>query len=399
MPADILTLNAGSSSLKFGLFRDAAVRLSGGIDRIGEPDAPARLTVRNASGGALPTGDPGRIADHGTALARILAQITAFCPDAEIAAVGHRVVHGGTEFTGPAVIDAAVETGIERLAAFAPLHQPHSLAGIRAAREAFPEALPVACFDTAFHRTQSRIRDSFALPREWYARGLRRYGFHGLSYAHVAGRLAEISPAAHAGRAVVAHLGNGASLCALRGGQSVASTMGFTALDGLPMGTRSGQIDPGAVLYLMDVEGMSSGDVADLLYRHSGLLGISGLSNDMRVLEAAGTAEAEEAIAHFADRIRRGIADMAAAAGGIDALVFTAGIGEHSARIRRDVCSEMAWMGIAVDAARNDAHAPIISPTGAAVTVHVIPTDEEGVIARETAVLLGGVSKPNRQLH
>jgi len=276
---------------------------------------------------------------------------------------------------------------------FAPLHQPHNLAGVRAAQAAFPDAAQVACFDTAFHRSHPFVNDTFALPHEFYDKGVRRYGFHGLSYEYIAGVLAERAPHLADGRVVVAHLGNGASMCALQNDRSVASTMGFSALDGLPMGTRCGQLDPGVLLYLMDQEGMDAAAISDLLYRRSGLLGMSGLSNDMRVLEAADTPQARDAIDYFVFRVQRELGGMAAAMGGIDALVFCGGIGEHSRLIRARVCERMGWMGIEIDHGRNAENAMVISSDLARTQVLVIPTNEELVIARATRRLAAGTER------
>ncbi|MEO1000102.1 MAG: acetate/propionate family kinase, partial [Pseudomonadota bacterium] len=294
----------------------------------------------------------------------------------------------------PVVLDDAVIAELSRFSPFAPLHQPHNLAGVAAARAAFPGTLQVACFDTAFHRGHPWVNDVFALPRDFYDRGVRRYGFHGLSYEFIANRLAHLAPTLHAGRVVVAHLGNGASMCAMQGGRSVGSTMGFSALDGLPMGTRCGQLDPGVILYLLSQEGMTPDEIADLLYTRSGLLGLSGLSNDMRRLEAAGTREAGEAIDYFVFRIRRELGALAAVLGGLDALVFTGGIGEHSAMVRERVCEGMGWFGIELDRAANAAAETVISTALGRVRVMVVPTDEEFVIARAAEALLAGAEAP-----
>jgi acetate kinase len=385
--AAILTLNAGSSSLKIGLFSDVLdVLATGLVDRIGGDGA---LRLRGADGLdlALPEGLEARFADHGQALQTVLAALAARFPGVEIAAVGHRVVHGGPDHDGPIRMDEAAVDRLDRLSPFAPLHQPHNLSGVRAAMAAFPGAVQVACFDTAFHRGHPFVNDTFALPRALYDKGVRRYGFHGLSYDYVAGALAETAPDLAAGRVIVAHLGNGASMCALKGGRSVASTMGFSALDGLPMGTRCGQLDPGVLLYLMDQEGMSAAEISDMLYRRSGLLGLSGVSNDMRTLEASADPRAAEAIDYFVFRIQRELGGLSAALQGLDGLVFCGGIGENSRAIRARVAAGMGWLGVAVDPDRNAANSRVISPEGAPVTVMVIPTDEERVIARATRAL------------
>ena len=380
MTAAVLTLNAGSSSLKLALFPAAgdAPLATGQADRIG-PDGTLRIA---ATGGAALPVPPGDLTSHTGALAAALAGFRAAFPDLDPRAVGHRVVHGGTDYAAPVTVTDAILADLARLEPFAPLHQPHNLAGIRAAMAAFPQVPQVACFDTAFHRAHPWVHDTFALPRDYYDRGVRRYGFHGLSYDYIAGALPRIVPEVALGRVVVAHLGNGASICAIHEGRSVASSMGFSALDGLAMGTRCGQLDPGVMLYLMEQEGMAPAAISDLLYRRSGLLGLSGLSNDMRTLEAAGSPEAEQAIAYFTTRIRHQLGAMAAVLGGIDAVVFTGGIGENSARVRAEVCETTGWMGIAVDPARNARNATVISPDGAPVPVLVVPTNEELVIAR-----------------
>lgn len=287
------------------------------------------------------------------------------------------------------MIDPAVRAELAALTPLAPLHQPHNLAGIDAMAELHPGVMQVACFDTAFHRGHPWVADTFALPRAFHARGIRRYGFHGLSYAYVAMRLRDVAPEIADGRVVVAHLGNGASMCALRGRRSIDSTMGFTALDGLPMGTRSGQIDPGVLLHLLTAEGFDVAALTRLLYHESGLKGLSGLSSDMRALEAAGTAEAAEAIAYFVYRIRRSWA-RSRPCSGLDALVFTAGIGENSPRIRAAVCDGMDWLGIALDAAANARGAMAISAPESRVRVLRLATDEERMIAIETLRLLRG---------
>lgn len=391
----VLTLNAGSSSLKFALYRlgggDAELVASGQVERIGSDGI---LRARGAAGEGLAGRGlgAGEAADHASAVRAVLAFLKETFPEAEVAIVGHRIVHGGPDFDAPVLLDDAVVERLARLAPLAPLHQPHNLAGVEAARRAFPDVPQVGCFDTAFHRNHPFVNDVFALPRAYYEKGVRRYGFHGLSYEYVSGALAERAPLLHAGRAVVAHLGNGASMCALLGGRSVASTMGSSALDGLPMGTRCGQLDPGVVLYLMQQEGMTADEVADLLYHRSGLLGLSGLSNDMRTLEAAGTREAAEAIDYFVFPIRRELGALAAALGGLDALVFTGGIGEHSRLVRERVCEGLGWIGIELDRGRNAENRLAISTDASRVRVLVIPTDEERVIARACARLLAGAS-------
>ena len=385
----VLTLNAGSSSLKVALFPVGAdTPLATGLaDRIG-PDGA--LALKDAAGTQLPaTGD---LTTHAGAMAAVIAAFRARWPDLHLAAIGHRVVHGGPDRQAPEIVTDAALADLDRLAPFAPLHQPHNLAGIRAAMAAFPGVPQVACFDTAFHRGHPFVNDTYALPRSLYAEGVRRYGFHGLSYHFIAGELARTDPPLARGRVVVAHLGNGASLCAMQGGRSIASTMGFSPLDGLPMGTRPGQLDPGVLLYLMDQKGMTAAAISDLLYKQSGLLGLSGLSNDMRTLEAAGTPEAAEAIAYFVARCQREVAGMAAALGGIDALIFCGGIGENARTIRARICDTLGWMGIDIDPVRNTANARTISTDHAPTTVMVIPTNEELVIARAAIQTIAAAS-------
>lgn len=389
MSGHVLTLNAGSSSIKFGLFALADTPkpiATGLVERIG---GQAELTLQSALGDQVlqrSLGGEGA-GNHETAVASVLQILNEHFPDSAVSVVGHRVVHGGAVFEAPVIIDAAAMAEMERHVPFAPLHQPHNLAGIRAAQTAFPRATQVACFDTSFHRQHPWVNDVFALPREFYDKGVRRYGFHGLSYEYIAGELERTAPHLHAGRVVVAHLGNGASMCAMLGGRSVGSTMGFTALDGLPMGTRSGQLDPGVLLYLMREEGMNADQISDLLYQRSGLLGLSGVSNDMRALEAAGTKEAEEAIDYFVYRVRRELGALSAVLCGLDALVFCGGIGEHSKNVRERVCEGLQWIGIELDRHRNATNQHMVSTDFSRVRVLVIPTDEEAVIARAAARL------------
>jgi acetate kinase len=383
----LLTLNAGSSSLKFALFETngeaAQLRLTGQVEALGV--AP-HLTVRDGEGDKLDDRMPDAqtVNDHATALNCILGEIEKHFPQAQISAVGHRVVHGGPTYAAPMVLTESVIDALTAFSPLAPLHQPHNLAGIRVARQTFPDAVQVACFDTAFHRTHPWVNDTFALPRYLYDKGVRRYGFHGLSYEYVTDYMRTAAPEAGSGRLVVAHLGNGASMCAIRNGTSVGSTMGFSALDGLPMGTRPGQLDPGVLLYLMDHENMQVKEISDLLYKESGLKGLSGLSGDMRVLEAAGTPEAQQAIEYFVGRVRREIGAMAAILDGIDALVFCGGIGENAASIRDRVCAPLGWLGLDLDADRNRDGAFVISTPASRLKAYVVRTNEEAVIARHT---------------
>jgi len=390
MTPHVLTLNAGSSSIKFALV-DAGgdrlvMRMVGRIEGLG---GHPKLHVDDPEGTRRADRElsPSEGHDHEAALATILQYLRREVPDAGVAAIGHRVVHGGLEFDRAVLIDDRVLAAIEALSPWAPLHQPHNVAGIRAARAAFPDAPQAACFDTAFHRGHAFENDTYAVPRALYDEGVRRYGFHGLSYEYVSRRLREIAPDAAAGRVIVAHLGNGASMCALRDGKSVASTMGFSTLDGLPMGTRPGQLDPGVLLFLMTAKGLDAKALTDLLYKQSGLLGLSGVSNDMRELEASRSPRAKEAIGYFVHRIRYEIGGLAATLGGLDALVFCAGIGERSAPIRAAVVEGMGWLGLGCDEARNLVHATLISRDGAGVRVFVIPTNEELMIAEQTAAV------------
>ena len=393
MSSHVLVINAGSSSIKFSAFAleggDLRLALKGLLEGIGS--AP-QLSARRADGSPVverhwPLAE---LPDHNAALAELLALLREQLHGARLLGVGHRVVHGGARYSAPVLLDAQVMQQLDGFIPLAPLHQPHNLAAIRALQHADPSLPQVACFDTAFHQQQSRIARLFALPRDYYERGVRRYGFHGLSYEYIAGALRERAPALAAGRVVVAHLGSGASMCALRDGHSVASTMGFSALDGLVMGTRTGQLDPGVLLYLMQHDGMDARQLEQLLYRQSGLLGLSGISNDMRTLLASDAPEAAEAIDCFVYRVQRELGSLAAALGGLDALVFTAGIGERSAEIRARICAGARWLGLELDAAANAATAPCISAAGSAVSAWVIPTDEELMIARHTLSVLGG---------
>ncbi|WP_316160433.1 acetate/propionate family kinase [Bradyrhizobium sp. SZCCHNRI20481] len=386
----ILTLNSGSSSIKFALFEEDAALVEavhGQIEGLGSAAPHLEAKLRD---GALADErlDAASATDHEAALGVVLEVLQRAIGRTEVDAVGHRVVHGGLAFTQPIVVNDDVLNDLQKLIPLAPLHQPHNLSGVRAAHRAFPDAVQVACFDTAFHRSHPWVNDTYALPREFYDQGIRRYGFHGLSYEYVVSRLKEIAPLDEKGRVVVMHLGNGASMCAIRDGQSIGSSMGFTALDGLPMGTRCGQLDPGVVLYLLQEKRMTAEAVTDLLYNHSGLKGLSGLSQDMRELEAAGTPEARQAIDYFVDRIRRELGAMAAILSGIDAVVFCGGIGEHAWRIRQRVCEGFEWLGIALDDGRNRASHSLISSDRSRVRVRVVNTNEEMMIARHAARLL-----------
>lgn len=390
----LLVLNAGSSSIKFSVFElGGAASLtrawSGEVDGIGERP---RFVAKDGAGTQLVDEHPGATGgswDHDDALAAILAWIDGRTVGAAIAAAGHRVVHGGVRYTAPVLLAPDVLDWLETLVPLAPLHQPHNLAAIRALAKLRPEVPQVACFDTAFHTTQPPVAQAFALPHALAEAGIRRYGFHGLSYEYIASVLPDYLGGAADGRVVVAHLGAGASMCAMRGRRSVATTMGFTALEGLPMGTRTGALDPGVILHLMSERRMSLSAVTELLYKKSGLLGISGVSSDMRDLLASEAPRAAWAIDVFVYRVARELGSLAAALGGLDALVFTGGIGEHVAPIRARVCRDAEWLGVTLDAAKNARGGPRISADGSRASAWMIPTDEELMIARHTARVAG----------
>ncbi len=373
----ILTLNTGSSSLKFGLYADAPEPkelLTGQVDGIGKT---ARLILRK--NGDKTTREVAA-ATHAAAISAVMAVLHDSLDGLEIAGVGHRIVHGGLDFCGPATLTPEVIETLSGLIPLAPLHQPHNLAGVHVAKAAFPDAVQVGCFDTAFHRGHPWVNDTFAIPRRHYDEGVRRYGFHGVSYDYVTGEVKRAFPDLHRGRIIIAHLGNGASMCAVRAGQSVGSTMGFTALDGLPMGTRCGQIDPGAVLHLIEQVGMSPQEVREMLYDRSGLLGLSGISSDMRTLMKSESPDAAEAIDYYVFRARREIGALAAVLGGLDGLIFCGGIGENAAPIRQRIVKGLEFLGIEINA---EANANRETEIGTGPTrVLVIPTDEERVIAR-----------------
>lgn len=379
----ILALNVGSSSVKFALYAEGVTgpepRTRGQMDGVGGPSPLLKIQGEPAT----PSPDA---RSQAAALSAILDRLADAAPS--IRAVGHRIVHGGDAFWAPVRLDAAV---LQRLAAFeplAPLHQPHNLAGVRAAAEALPHAVQIGCFDTGFHWGRPRVEDLFALPRRFYEEGVRRYGFHGLSYEYLAASLRERHPAEAEGRVILAHLGSGASMCALSGGRSIGSTMGFSALDGLPMGTRCGQLDPGVLLWMMAHKAMSPSEIEGVLYKESGLKGLSGVSGDLRAVEAAGTPEAEEAIAYFVSRARREIGGLAALLGGLDAIVFAGGIGENAARVRARLCEGLEFLGLRLDPAANAANAERISGAASRVSAFVIPTNEEVMIARHCMALM-----------
>ena len=389
----LLVLNAGSSSLKFTVFLDEdppRPLLRGQLEGlptqprflardaatvVGEKEWPAgtRLGHQDAIEFLFAWGRGGALGEH------------------RIVATGHRVVHGGTRYAVPALINADTLAELEALIPLAPLHQPHNVAAIKAVARMAPRLPQVACFDTAFHRTQPAVAQTFALPRRYTDEGVRRYGFHGLSYEYIASILPAMDPRAAYGRSVVAHLGNGASMCAMDNGKSVATTMSFTALDGLMMGSRCGAIDPGVLLYLLDRHNMNSRSLQQLLYEHSGLLGVSGISGDMRVLLANSDSCSAEALDLFVYRIHRELGSLAAALGGLDALIFTGGIGENATSIRARVCRDAHWLGLEIDEEANAAGRSCISRTGSRVSAWVIPTNEEFMIALHTRRVLGSV--------
>jgi acetate kinase len=389
MPDALLVLNAGSSSLKFSAYPagTGAPLARGQVAGIG---TRPRFTLSDGRGEPVEEQglEGGAALEHEQALGLIVERCRAYLPGRRLAAVGHRVVHGGVRFSAPVRIDDDVLAELDRLVPLAPLHQPHNLAAVRAVARQAPDLPQVACFDTAFHRVQPEVAQRFGLPRQFEKDGVRRYGFHGLSYEYVAAVLPRVDAAAGAGRTVVAHLGNGASLCALSNGRSIATTMSFTPVDGLVMGTRTGSLDPGVLLYLMTRYGMDAAQLETLIYHQSGLLGVSGVSGDMRELLASRDPRAAEAIDLFVYRIGRELGSLAAALGGLDALVFTGGIGENSAAIRERVCAGAAWLGVRLDEEANRRGGPGISRPASRVAVWVIPTDEERMIADHTRRVL-----------
>mgnify|MGYP000442273303 CR=1 FL=1 len=393
MTGAILSINSGSSSIKFGLFEtgDGHVQYAAGgkLEKIG---ISPRLDVRDRAGDVIATREWVGKADltHETLLEDLFGWAQEHLPHRPIAAVGHRVVHGGTGFTAPVLVDEAILQQLEGLCALAPLHQPHNLAAIRAIARLAPCLPQVACFDTAFHAAMPDVATRLPIPRKYGEQGIRRYGFHGLSYEYIAQALQEAHPALAGGRVIAAHLGNGASMCAMHGGRSVDTTMGFTALDGLVMGTRSGALDPGAVLHLVQHMGLSAAEAEALLYRESGLLGLSGLSSDIRTLHASDDPHAAQALESFAWSAARQAAGLCVSLGGLDTLVFTAGIGENDAAMRAAIVDRLGWLGAALDEDANRRHAAVISSAQSQVNVLVIPTDEEVMIARHTQRLLAG---------
>jgi acetate kinase len=386
MEPGLLVINAGSSSIKFAGYSVKEEPLFLGKGQVEGLGTEPRFLCRNAAGDVLGERHWQAAITHGEAIDHIIGWIESNARNVRVAAAGHRVVFGGAAYSRPIELNEHVVAEIEELVPFFPLHLPHNLAAIKALAERHPELPQVACFDNSFHSTQPRVAQLFALPRRLFELGVRRYGFHGLSYEFIARTLPEYAPQAK--RVVVAHLGSGASLCALRDGKSVESTLGFSGLDGVPMGTRPGALDPGVMLYLLQALGMDAKAIEKLLYTESGLLGVSGISNDMRDLLASDDPRAKEAVELFVYHITKALGALTAVLGGIDALVFTAGIGEHAPEIRERVCREAGWLDIRLDPAANAAGGPRISTPESSVSAWVIPTDEERMIALHTWRLL-----------
>ena len=390
MPGCIAVINAGSSSIKFAIYRsdhDRALMFRGQIEQIGL--SPHMLVVDARSKTVVDRHWRAQEINHRGATLELLRTAIALIGDTPVVGIGHRVVHGGLHYAAPVRIDSRVMAALTALEPLAPLHQPHNLSPIRVISDQAPQIPQVACFDTAFHRTQKNLAQVFALPPKFTEAGIRRYGFHGLSYEYVVSRLGELDPELAEARLIIAHLGNGASLCAVHHSRSVASTMGFTAVDGLMMGTRCGAIDPGVILYLMDAYGMDSRAIETLIYRQSGLLGVSGISSDMRKLRASSEPRAAEAIALFTYRIAREIGSLAAALGGLDALIFTGGIGQNDTATRAEVSEGCRWLGLVLDDGRNKQGMPRISADTSQMSAWVVPTDEELMVANHTAKVLG----------
>jgi len=387
----VLVLNAGSSSLKFGMYQrpekgSLVLVAQGQVEGIG---TRPRLSARDEAGRTLVDQDLGAdVCDGTSALDQLAEWLSSHFDRETLAAVGHRVVHGGQRFARPTVVTREIVRELKGLSPLAPLHQPFNLAAIDAVFDRLPGVPQVACFDTAFHRGHSAVAELIPLPRDLREQGLQRYGFHGLSYEYIASVLPQVAPEIAAGRVLVAHLGSGASICALNDGRSVDSSLGFTGLDGLCMGSRPGGLDPGVVLYLFQQLGLSAHEVEDVLYRKSGLLGISGISNDMRALLGNDEPAARLAVDYFVYRAAKEIGALTAALGGLDGLVFTAGIGENSAEVRRRICEACSWLGVHLDTEANEACGPRITTRDSEVSAWVIPTDEELMIARHTTAQL-----------
>ena len=389
----VVVLNAGSSSLKFSIYRrpESGAWTQGARGQIEGIGTSPRFSAKDGSGERLVDEelDKGVVRDGRSALDALAKWLRATYGGARILGVGHRVVHGGARFAGPTLVTPQVMIELQKLVPLAPLHQPHNLAAIEAVSSQLPDVPQVACFDTSFHRGQPAVAELVPLPKEIREGGVQRYGFHGLSYEYIASVLPDVAPDIARGRVIVAHLGSGASLCAMRDRKSIDSTLGFTALDGLCMGTRPGAVDPGVILYLFQNLGLTPKDVETILYKKSGLIGISGKSNDMRDLLGSSEPTARLAVDYFIYRAAKEIGALAAALGGVDALVFTAGIGENSPEIRSRICDASAWLGIDLDINANSTKQPRITRTGSRVSAWVIPTNEELIIARHTGVMLG----------
>jgi acetate kinase len=387
----ILVLNAGSSSIKLSVFAERAGELTlevrGQVEGLyGSP----RFVAQDPSGAVVAEESwSGRMLDHAGAIEYLRDFLKQQLANHRLVGVGHRVVHGGMEYAAPVRVDAETLKALERLIPLAPLHQPHNLSPIALLLERAPELPQAACFDTSFHRTNPAVAQRFALPAEFHDAGVRRYGFHGLSYEYIASALPNLDERAASAKVIVLHLGNGSSMCAMEAGRSIASTMGFTAADGLPMGTRCGALDPGVILYLLDEHKMDARAIERLIYNESGLLGVSGISSDMRTLLASADPSAKLAVDVYVYRIRRELGSLAAALGGLDAIVFTGGIGEHAPAVRERVCHDASWLGIELDPAANARGGPRISAAGSRVRAWVMPTNEELMIARHTQRVLG----------
>lgn len=384
----ILTLNAGSSSLKFALFTASGRprRLwSGAIDRIGLPGAHFKLSNARRT---VVLDEPGRLESHEAALARLLSAIASLPGSLDLVAVGHRFVHGGPECDCPKRVTPALLARLRRLSSLAPLHMPPNLAGVEAVQAARPDLPQVACFDTSFHHDLPRLARITALPRAYAADGIRRYGFHGLSYEYIVKSLRKDGVNVNSERIIIAHLGNGASMAAIQGGKPVETSMGFSTIAGLPMGTRAGDLDPGILLYLLQEKGLQPGELVDVLYNQSGLLGLSGISRNMQDLLESREESATEAVAYFCYQARLHLARLTGALGGLDRLVFTGGIGENSAEIRGRICAGLGYLGINLVSHANKSGDRVISTPGARVTVEVLATDEEEMIARHVAAYL-----------
>jgi acetate kinase len=398
MDEAVLVLNAGSSSLKFALFRPTAdadwpIDTRGLVEGIG---TSPRMSARDGAGNPMSAPAPGTaVRDAGTALEHVIRWLRTTFQGARLIGIGHRVVHGGPRYAAPVLVSPQILAELRAFVPFAPLHQPYNLAPIEAAAQRLPDVPQVACFDTGFHHTLPAVARLVPLPSEACRDGVQRYGFHGLSYEYIASVLPQVAPQIAGKRVIVAHLGSGASLCAMREGQSVETSFGFTALDGLCMGTRPGSVDPGVILYLFQGLGLSVGDVETMLYKKSGLLGISGLSNDMRDLLESGQPAARLAVDYFVYRVAKEVGALAAVLGGLDALVFTAGIGENSPEIRRRICEACAWLGIELDREANAAKSSCISRKASAVSAWMIATNEELMIARHTGRLLASGAAPH----